>query len=98
MSGHQRKEKKLKIRVFKFDPSKDAKPYYRDFVVPIEKIRRFSGPKTTVLDILKYIKANYDDGLSFYASCLIPFYEARKKGRCARGICNVCRSPEACRR
>jgi len=89
MRGDQKQEKRIKVKVFRFDPSKDEKPYYSDFVVPIDKIRRLSGPRTTILDVLKYIKGNCDEGLSFYASCLIPFYEARKKGRCNRGICNV---------
>jgi len=79
----------VRVKVFRFDPSKDKSPYYEDFEVPIDKLQRISGSRVTVLDALKYIKSKIDPGLSFYASCLIPFYEAREKDRCARGICNV---------
>lgn len=89
MSGNRNQESKAIVKIFRFDPSKDKSPYYDEFEVPIDKIRRTSRSRATVLDVLKYIKSNYDAGLSFYASCLIPFYEAREKDRCTRGICNV---------
>lgn len=88
-----RKNEKVKkiidVKIFRFDPSKDEKPYYQTFKVPVGKYDPASYMKTTVLDILKYVKANCDGSLSFYASCLIPFWEARKQGRCRRAICNL---------
>lgn len=90
MVNKRQKEKVLiRVRVFRFDPSRDAEPRYENYQVPLEKQNPTSDKKTTVLDVLKYIKANHDESLSFYASCLIPFWEARKQGRCSRAICNV---------
>jgi len=89
MRINEKQKKIINVKIFRFDPSKDKEPYYQTFKVPVEKYDPTSGNKTTVLDVLKYIKEKYDATLSFYASCLIPFWEAKKIGRCSRGICNV---------
>jgi succinate dehydrogenase / fumarate reductase iron-sulfur subunit len=89
MVKNKKEKKTIKVKVFRFDASKDKEPYYDVFKVPVKEHDPDSGTKTTVLDVLRYIKENYDDSLSFYASCLIPFWEARKLGRCSRAICNV---------
>ena len=89
MQMNERESGKFNVKIFRFDPSKDKHPHYDIFKVPFGKINSSSGAKYTVLDVLKFIKANYDKSLSFYASCLVPFYEARKQGHCGRAICNV---------
>jgi len=50
------------FRVHRFDPTKDARPYYKEYVVPIEEAY-------TLLDVLGYIKGNLDGSLSYRRSC-----------------------------
>lgn len=51
-----------KVRVQRFDPDVDAKPYMQEFVVPMT-------PETTLLDALHYIKTELDGTLAFRRSC-----------------------------
>ncbi len=50
------------VRVQRFNPEKDAKPYYQEFVVEVE-------PTDRVLDALNYIKWYQDGTLTFRRSC-----------------------------
>lgn len=50
------------FRVRRFDPEKDAKPYYQDFTVPVPQ-------GMVVLDGLWYIKENLDPSLAWRSSC-----------------------------
>lgn len=50
------------LRVFRFSPDKDRRPYYKDYRVPVYRF-------TTVLDALLYIKYNVDPTLSVRYSC-----------------------------
>ena len=50
------------IRVQRFNPDTDNKPYYDDFELPPER-------DTTVLDALHMIKAEQDGSLTFRRSC-----------------------------
>jgi succinate dehydrogenase / fumarate reductase iron-sulfur subunit len=58
-----RKVDNLKIKVFRFDPDKDANPRFDEFDVP-----RFKKG-LTVLDSLYYIQEKLDGSLAFRASC-----------------------------
>ncbi|MGP3667824.1 MAG: succinate dehydrogenase iron-sulfur subunit [Candidatus Bathyarchaeota archaeon] len=55
-------EKVVKFKIQRFDPSKDEKPYFIEYEVPIVK-------GTTILDALIYIKQNLDSTLSMRYSC-----------------------------
>ena len=49
---------KLKVKVFRFNPTKDTNPYYEEYEVPyVEGMR--------VLDVLNYIHDNYDGSLAY---------------------------------
>ena len=50
------------IRVQRFNPDVDQKPYWQEFPVPMT-------PDTTILDALHYIKAELDGSLTFRRSC-----------------------------
>lgn len=50
------------IKIFRYDPEKDAKPHYQDFMVPFEK-------GMTVLDTLNYIYENQDSTLAYNYGC-----------------------------
>jgi succinate dehydrogenase / fumarate reductase iron-sulfur subunit len=50
------------LKVFRFNPEKDKKPHYETYTVEAEPVDR-------VLDLLEYIKGNYDGSLSFRRSC-----------------------------
>ena len=50
------------FRVRRFDPGRDAEPYYQDFTVPVP-------PGMVVLEGLWWIKENLDATLSWRASC-----------------------------
>ena len=54
----------IMIKVFRFDPSVDAKPRYDSFQVPYDK-------EETILGILKYITQRHDPNLGFRESCRI---------------------------
>lgn len=50
------------LRIFRYDPEKDKKPHYDTYRVEAE-------PTDRVLDLLEYVKGNYDGTLSFRRSC-----------------------------
>jgi succinate dehydrogenase / fumarate reductase iron-sulfur subunit len=50
------------VRVQRFNPDVDQKPYLQEFFVPMT-------PDTTILDALQYIKAELDGSLTFRRSC-----------------------------
>lgn len=52
------------IAIYRWDPSKDSKPYTQRFVLDIKYVRG-----TMVLDLLLHIKNHYDSTLSFRRSC-----------------------------
>ena len=54
--------KKITFRVQRFDPEKDRKPHFQEFIVPVKR-------GTTVLEGLLYIKENLDSSLAFRTSC-----------------------------
>ncbi len=62
LEGVEKPVKTVMFRVFRFNPEKDEKPYYKDYEVPIYRF-------TTVLDALLYIKYNLDPTLSVRYSC-----------------------------
>jgi succinate dehydrogenase / fumarate reductase iron-sulfur subunit len=51
-------EEKAKITVFRYNPEAGIKPKYETYEVPY-----YSG--MTVLDVLLYIREEYDTGLAF---------------------------------
>ncbi len=53
---------KVRLKVQRFDPAKDEKPYYREYVVEAE-------PTDRVLDCLHYVKWRIDGSLTFRRSC-----------------------------
>lgn len=55
-------QNKVKVRVFRFDPSKDKNPRYNVYEVPLIR-------NETVLGILNYIYENLDSSLAYYSSC-----------------------------
>ncbi len=56
------KAKTVKIKVFRFDPSVDQKPYYDEFNVPYDK-------EETILGALHFIRENRDSSLAYRDSC-----------------------------
>jgi succinate dehydrogenase/fumarate reductase iron-sulfur protein len=54
--------KRVRARIFRFDPKRDEKPEYRSYKVPIVE-------GNTVLDVLLYVYENYDPGIAFRHSC-----------------------------
>jgi succinate dehydrogenase / fumarate reductase iron-sulfur subunit len=52
----------VKLKIFRFDPSKDEKPYYQTFEVE-------AGPMDRILDCLNRIRWEQDPTLSFRMSC-----------------------------
>jgi succinate dehydrogenase/fumarate reductase iron-sulfur protein len=57
-------EDTVHIKVFRYDPSVDKQPNYETYRVPFEK-------GASVFNVLQYISAHCDGGLSYYASCRI---------------------------
>ncbi|MFA0753167.1 MAG: hypothetical protein IMHGJWDQ_000938 [Candidatus Fervidibacter sp.] len=53
---------KVQVRLLRFDPEKDRCPYWQAFEVEAE-------PTDRVLDVLHYIRDNYDGTLAFRRSC-----------------------------
>ena len=52
-------EKKIKVKVFRYDPDVDGEPYYRDYDVPhVEGM--------SAMDALDYIYQNLDSTLAYY--------------------------------
>ena len=52
----------ITLRVFRYNPEKDKKPRYEKYTLEAE-------PTDRVLDLLEYIKGNFDGTLSFRRSC-----------------------------
>jgi len=50
------------VKIFRFNPETDQKPHYETYTMPVEETDR-------VLDLLEYIKGNFDGALSFRRSC-----------------------------
>ncbi len=55
-------EKKIKVKVYRYDPAKDSSPRYETYEVLL------SGGMS-IYNVLQYINENYDGGLSHYCSC-----------------------------
>ena len=64
----------LKVRVHRFDPSKEQAAHFETFHVPIP-----FGEKWSVLDALDYIHFHLDSSLSYY-----------RHSSCNRGVCARC--------
>ena len=52
----------VKLKIFRYNPEKDKKPHYDTYELQAE-------PTDRVLDLLEYIKGNFDGSLSFRRSC-----------------------------
>lgn len=50
------------LRIFRFNPEKDKKPHYDAYTLEAQ-------PTDRVLDLLEFVKGNYDGTLSFRRSC-----------------------------
>jgi succinate dehydrogenase / fumarate reductase iron-sulfur subunit len=50
------------LKVFRYNPDKDKKPHYEKYTLEAE-------PTDRVLDLLEYVKGNFDGTLSFRRSC-----------------------------
>ncbi len=50
------------VKIFRFNPETDQKPHFETYTMPVESTDR-------VLDLLEYIKGNFDGTLSFRRSC-----------------------------
>lgn len=55
-------EKKVKVRILRFNPAKDNQPYYKDYEVPFSQ-------GLTVLMALNNIYESIDTSLAHYFSC-----------------------------
>lgn len=53
----------LKVKVFRFDPTTDDKPYYKTYDVP------FTFEMMKIIDVLRYIQEKIDHSLSFTWDC-----------------------------
>lgn len=56
------KEKKINVKVYRYNPVKDSSPHYETYEIPIT-----TG--MSIYNVLQYINENYDGGLSHYCSC-----------------------------
>ncbi|MBN1573352.1 MAG: hypothetical protein JW984_09180 [Deltaproteobacteria bacterium] len=52
-------EKRLKVKVFRYNPEVDKEPYYRDYEIPHEK-------GMSAMDALDYIYQNLDSTIAYY--------------------------------
>jgi succinate dehydrogenase / fumarate reductase iron-sulfur subunit len=52
----------MKMKIFRYNPEADKKPHYETYEVDAE-------PTDRVLDLLEYVKGNFDGTLSFRRSC-----------------------------
>lgn len=52
----------VKLRVFRFNPERDQKPHYDTFEMEVD-------PNDRVLDLLEYVKADFDSTLALRRSC-----------------------------
>ncbi|MCF8383234.1 MAG: succinate dehydrogenase/fumarate reductase iron-sulfur subunit [Chlorobium sp.] len=59
---HTEEKRDITLRVFRFNPQVDSKPYFDDYTIQIEK-------GITVLRSLNYIKEHVDASVSFRAFC-----------------------------
>jgi succinate dehydrogenase/fumarate reductase-like Fe-S protein len=67
-------QRKIEVRVFRFNPGVDKDPRYEVYKVPhIED--------STVSNVLRYINEEYDGGLAHYLSC--------RRGICAECMVRV---------
>lgn len=53
---------KIKFKIFRFDPQKDSKPWYHDYIISVKQTDR-------ILDCLNRIKWEQDGTLGFRMSC-----------------------------
>ena len=53
---------RMKMKIFRYNPEADKKPHYDTYEVDAE-------PTDRVLDLLEYVKGNFDGTLSFRRSC-----------------------------
>ncbi|MEL7565995.1 MAG: 2Fe-2S iron-sulfur cluster-binding protein [Dehalobacterium sp.] len=54
--------KNVKVKLYRYDPTKDEEPRYEDFQVPAEE-------QETILGVLEYIRENIDPSLAYRDSC-----------------------------
>jgi succinate dehydrogenase / fumarate reductase iron-sulfur subunit len=52
----------ITIKIFRYNPEKDKKPHNESYKVEVQ-------PTDRVLDVLEYVKGNFDGSLSFRRSC-----------------------------
>jgi len=52
----------INVKIFRYDPSKDGKPRYQVYKVPLLQ-------NMSVLGVLNYIYEEQDSSLAYYASC-----------------------------
>jgi succinate dehydrogenase / fumarate reductase iron-sulfur subunit len=52
----------ITLKVFRYNPTADKKPHYETYHLEAD-------PTDRVLDLLEYVKGNFDGGLSFRRSC-----------------------------
>ena len=79
--------KKVSVKILRFDPSVDEKPRYETYTVPLV------WENMSVLGLLVYITENIDPSLAYYYSCR----QVGRIGRC--GGCDIfvnCRGAQAC--
>jgi succinate dehydrogenase/fumarate reductase iron-sulfur protein len=57
-------EKRIKVKILRFNPKKDKEPHFETYEVPISE-------GMSVLNVLDYIHKNIDRSLAFYYSCRI---------------------------
>ena len=76
MANMFNKNKVIVVRVFRFDPTWDKKPYYKKYEVPIQE-------GMSAMNVLDYIYQNLDSTLAYYdhAGCSL--------GICARCLCRI---------
>lgn len=60
------RKKRIRVKCFRFDPSRDESPHYDTFEVPL------NGPMS-VQDCLLYIRENLDPSLAFFVNCRLGF-------------------------
>ena len=68
------KQKIVKVKIQRFDPSTDGKPYYQTFEVPIPEQKHLivslgESTRFSVSDALEYIYENLDPSLAYYYTC-----------------------------
>ena len=62
MSANNGSTKTSTIRIQRFNPDADKKPYWEEFTLPV-------GPDTTILDALDAVKTEQDGSVTFRRSC-----------------------------